>query len=394
MRARDGFPRFMRWLVLPALVASLLVQAAPHAQADSKSDLNKAMEQQKALQQQKQQAESELSQIEIDARDAAAQLTAVEKELAAANSELVVINSRVTQATAELQQVEGDVKVAQVQFNQRKETLAHRVRAINEEGRVNYLAVLLGSNSFSDFVSRFDMLKAVVKQDSKLFDQITADKKALEQKQAEAAGHRNQLVALQSRAVENRSTVEVKRAERQTVSRTLDSRMRQVQTQLQQNDLKSQQTADAIWQIQKEMNRKPASSSGGFNPDPPTKSAVITDTFGPRMHPILHIPRMHYGTDFAVNMGTPVYAIESGTVIVAHWDDAFGNLVVIDHGGGFASWYGHASKLLVSEGQKVEKGQQITEAGSTGWSTGPHLHLEIHVNGTPVDPMIYIHCCQ
>lgn len=389
MRVRDDFPRFVRWLVLPAFVAAVLVQAAPRARADANSDLNKALEQQQALQQEKQHAESEMSQIEIEARDSQAQLNAVEQELAAANSELVVINSRVKQATTELQQVEEELKVAQQQFTQRKETLARRVRAINEEGRVNYLAVLLGSNSFSDFVNRLDILKVVVKQDSKLFDQIRQDKLALEHKQEDAAGRRNQLVALQSRAVEHRSTIEAKRAERQTVSRTLDSRLRQVQAQLAENDRKAQEAADAIWAIQQQMNRQPANASG-FDPSPPTRSAVVTDTFGPRMHPILHVPRMHNGTDYAVSMGTPVYAIDSGTVIVAHWDDAFGNLVVVDHGGGIASWYGHASRLLVSEGQTVEKGQQITQAGSTGWSTGPHLHLEIHINGKPVDPQTYL----
>jgi murein DD-endopeptidase MepM/ murein hydrolase activator NlpD len=75
---------------------------------------------------------------------------------------------------------------------------------------------------------------------------------------------------------------------------------------------------------------------------------------------------------------------------VAGWNDAYGNLVVIDHGGGYASWYGHASKLLVRVGDTVKRGQQITQAGSTGWATGPHVHLEIHVNGTPVDPMTYL----
>jgi murein DD-endopeptidase MepM/ murein hydrolase activator NlpD len=387
MRVRTGFARATRWVVVPAMIGALLAQAAPHALADSQTDLNKAMEQQRNVQQQRQQTESELSQVELDAQTAQEQLLAVESDLATANSELAVINNQLTGAQKEVAKVESDLKTATDQFNRRKDTLARRVRAINEEGRVNYLGVLLGSASFSDFISRFDLLKSVVKQDSTLFTQVRDEKKALEQKELDAQSRRNQLAALQAQAQSHKSVVEAKRSERQSVSRTLDTRKREIQAQLDDLDQKAQAAADAIWQLQQRSNRP---SNGAFNPVYPVRPVTITDVFGPRLHPILNVWRPHNGTDFAADTGQAVYAITDGEVIVAGWSDAgYGNLVVIDHGGGYASWYGHASQILVSVGQKVKAGQQITRAGSTGWATGPHLHLEIHVNGKPVDPMTF-----
>lgn len=386
MRSRGRFPH-KRQLVASALVVGLLGQWGPAAYADIQDDLNRALEEQRYLEEQRQQTENELSRIYAEVEAAQAQLDAVEAELAEATRELDLVSSELATAEAELAQVEAELEDAQNRYDERQRLLGRRMRSLQEQGRVNYLGVLLGSTSFSDFLTRLDSLKAVVKQDAKLMADIREEKRLLAQKQDEVDARRVQLVALKERAEARQNEVAMKRDEQAAVSRSLDERKRELEWQLDAYEAESQRIAQEIWVIQQRMNRQ---NSDGFAPIYPLSSVVITDYFGPRLHPILGTWRNHYGTDFAASYGEPVYAIEDGVVIMAGWNDAYGNLVVIDHGNGIASWYGHNSELLVSVGDSVVQGQQIARAGSTGWSTGPHCHLEIHVNGEPQDPLTFL----
>jgi len=116
----------------------------------------------------------------------------------------------------------------------------------------------------------------------------------------------------------------------------------------------------------------------------------VTSGFGYRMHPIFHVMKMHTGVDISAGMGTPIKAAAAGTVIFGGWRGGYGQAVIISHGNGLATLYAHQSKLLVSVGDKVKRGEVIGKVGSTGYSTGPHLHFEVRVGGNPVDPMGYL----
>ncbi len=388
MHIREGARGLVRWALLTVLVIGLLAQAAPRAVADSlQEELNRALERQERLAREKKQAENDLQRIKLAVEEATAQLQVVEAELALASSQYAVVSDQLAVAQDELKQVEAELEQARQVFQRRKEVLAARIRAIREGGRVDYLGVLLGATSFSDFIGRFEGLKLIVQQDAKLFEQIKQDKLVLEEKQRQAQATRDRLVVLKAEAQNRLNAVEAKRAERRMAMQSLKQRKAELERKLDEYNREGERLAQEIYEIQ----RRIARAAGRFQPiypvDPPI---VITDSFGPRLHPILGTWRTHYGTDFAKYTGEPVYAIEDGVVITAGWNDAYGWLIVIDHGGGISSWYGHSSRLLVSVGDEVRQGQKIALVGSTGWSTGPHVHLEIHVNGKPEDPMSYI----
>ena len=129
---------------------------------------------------------------------------------------------------------------------------------------------------------------------------------------------------------------------------------------------------------------------GGVFTWPCPSSHYITSYFGYRMHPVLNVWKYHSGMDIAASTGASIIAAGPGKVILAQTYGGYGNCVIIDHGGGVVSLYGHASKLLVSEGQTVTKGQEIAKVGSTGISTGPHLHFEVRENGVVVEPLDYL----
>ncbi|HBF38949.1 MAG TPA: peptidase M23, partial [Firmicutes bacterium] len=123
---------------------------------------------------------------------------------------------------------------------------------------------------------------------------------------------------------------------------------------------------------------------------PVTGPIRITSPFGWRYHPILRTKKYHNGEDIAVSSGTPVHAADSGVVVVSGWEDGYGNYVAIDHGNGISTGYGHNSRLLVHQGERVTKGQIIAYSGSTGLSTGPHVHFEVRKNGVPIDPLPFL----
>lgn len=125
----------------------------------------------------------------------------------------------------------------------------------------------------------------------------------------------------------------------------------------------------------------------------PVGSARISSNFGRRTHPVTgEVGKMHTGVDFAVGQGTTVHAAEAGTVILAEWYGGYGNAVIVDHGGGMWTLYGHlrTGGTAVKVGDHVSRGEKLAESGSTGQSTGPHLHFEVRINGSTVDPMPYL----
>lgn len=386
MQRPNGSRQLIRRMVIPAVVAGLLMQVSPGARAQDTSQL---LQQQKEIQEKRAAAQDDLDRTTLDLQASQVQLQLADEELTKANDELSVIQNEYSAAEQELEQAETAVKEAEERYEEQKALLANRVRALSEEGRINYLAVLLGSTSFSDFVSRFDLLQLVVKKDAQLFAQVREEKKLMAERQQEAESRRNQAALLKAQTEEQHTLIASRQEERQQASRSLENQKRELLAQLDEMDRAVEDLQRQIWLAQQNANRP--STSGGFSPIPPVSSILITDPFGPRIDPVLFVPRFHYGTDFNAYMGQDVYAIESGVVMMAGWSSAgYGNLVIIDHGGGYSSWYGHSSQLLVSPGEAVQKGQVIAKAGSTGKSTGPHVHLEIHVNGQPVDPMGYL----
>ncbi|MFS8641079.1 MAG: peptidoglycan DD-metalloendopeptidase family protein [Symbiobacteriaceae bacterium] len=376
------------WVVLVALLLSAALPLWPYtAEAnDIREQLEQAQRDLEAVRRKQKEVQNELADIAFQAEEAEAQLRLVEAELAQANANLAVITAEYEEVSAELEQVQAEVAVAQARYAEKRKILGDRIRAMRENGAVDKLDVLFGAATFREFISRAEILRQLAQKDRELMDQVRAEKLALEEKQREVEGRKTRLAALKAEAEEYQAAVVAKRAEREQVSRSLEDRRRALAAQLDEMERYSQQLAEQVAALVRELNRQ----AGIFAPIPPVTPVIITDYFGMRWHPILGTQRMHYGVDFAADWDQEVRAIEAGVVLQTSYDDVFGNLVIIDHGGGITSWYAHNSRILVSPGQAVSQGEVIALAGSTGWSTGPHVHLEVHVNGVPKNPLDYI----
>lgn len=380
----------MRRLTTGLVVLALMLPVVPSAHADPQSEINQAQAELNALRSQAKDAENELARVEAEARVATRELDLAENDLAAAAEAYQTIANETVQATSHLKRVEAELEQTSTNLDQRKEILAARMRNLQEKGQVSYLEVLFGATSFNDFISRVDLVGTLLKKDRAIFNQVKQEKEQLETQKKEAAARKLQLETLQAQALAKQQEIEERKNAREIASRSLDSSRRRLQQQLDQMAAAEKKINARIAELQAQM-ANPGPASGEYEWGLPVAApALVTSLFGGRLHPILGVWRGHNGVDFNAPLGTPIRAVAAGTVIMAGWDDAYGNFIVIDHGGGIATKYGHNQQNMAWVGQQVTKGQQIARAGSTGWSTGPHCHLEIIVNGEPKNYLDYI----
>lgn len=340
--------------------------------------------------------------------DVSAKLKQIQADLDAANARLQSIQTKQAEINAQIAQTQNEIVKMEAYLKTRQDVLNRRIRAIYMHGQLNYLEVILGANSFSDFANRVELLKRVIRSDYNLILEIQKQKAAIEAKKAQLEEDKRQLDALAAEAEKTRQEIAKKKAEQQKVLDAAKSN-KAAAAQMEQDlnaqlasvrNLIQQRLAAAEAARQAAQQQAASDDEGGGGSDDNYVqgtgamgwpcSGPITSPFGYRTHPIFGTTIFHAGIDIGVDYGTPIHAADSGVVVYSGWISGYGNAVIIDHGGGISTLYGHNQSLAVSEGQSVSKGSVIAYAGSTGNSTGPHCHFEVDVNGSPVNPMGYL----
>jgi murein DD-endopeptidase MepM/ murein hydrolase activator NlpD len=265
--------------------------------------------------------------------------------------------------------------------------LGVRADEMYRDGNSSFLQVLFGARTFQDFITAIDYMNRVNSHDAKLVSE-TKEVKA----QAEAA--RIEYTEQERIAAEKEQQVAQLKSELEEASANMQAQVEQLTAEVAELQAAEELAAEAARLAAEEAARIQAGGSSHYPGDlsavgqliHPCPGAYISSTFGYRSFD----DSFHKGTDFAAGTGTPVYAAASGTVIIAGYDGGAGNWIVISHGNGMTTKYMHASELWVSAGQHVEAGQAIMAMGSTGYSTGPHLHFQVEFDGVAVDPMIFL----
>ncbi len=315
------------------------------------------------------------------------EIEGVESRLLATESRLEQTRGRLAQLRAEDVVLRKRIAEAELRLASRRKALSRRVRENYIRGRSTYVQVLLRSTSIKDYLARSYYVERLVDSDIRLVDgikadqkQLAEDKRRLEAQTAEQVTLKDQLETDQASF---RSDVETKRDLLHDVQETRES-MEEALEVLEQSSREIEQRIRAMQQTPTGRARMAHPWSGGFIRP---ASGPITSGFGMRNHPILGRRRMHTGVDIGAGYGAPIRAAAGGVVIFSGYQRGYGNTVIIDHGGGVTTLYGHCSRRNVSEGQSVRQGDVVANVGSTGLSTGPHLHFEVRRNGTPVSPL-------
>jgi murein DD-endopeptidase MepM/ murein hydrolase activator NlpD len=253
-----------------------------------------------------------------------------------------------------------------------------------KNGEVGLMEILLGASSFQEFLSNIDMVNRITEQDVSLL-------KFLEEKYKEMNRQKQSLEELKYNLHQQKANVQTKIGQLE-VSR---GEVAELRSQVAQNNKALESQIDDLNRYAAELSEKirQAQSSeayvGGEFAWPSPGYEHITSDFGYRIHPILKTRKLHTGIDIRVPSNSQIVAANNGTVIHANWLGGYGKAVMIDHGGSIVTLYGHNNELLVKVGEKVKKGQVIAKSGSTGMSTGPHLHFEVRKDGNYIDPMEY-----
>jgi len=372
------------------LMTPFLVQATESTSVDT------LKQQQQQIDKTRQNVTVEHDRLSNIQQQAESHLTGLQQNLQTTQSEIQDSEYRLQSANNRLTQLEADLVVAENTYQQHQSATIARLRFLQRSATRQGWTVLLQSQSLNDFLDRRRQLKLVYQADQKILAQLTkegniikAQKNQVEEKKNEIALIREQLLAQKAdftaQAQSQQDLVQRLNSDRlalEAAQTQLDRDSQSLETLIQQKVAEAKVREE---ELAKTNSRKSIFVRGtgvmAYPSDAPTSSG-----FGWRMHPILGYRRFHAGLDFAAGYGTTIRAADSGTVIMAGWYGGYGKAVIIDHGKGITTLYGHTSELMISEGQTVQRGQAIAAVGSSGLSTGPHLHFEVRQNGTPVDP--------
>lgn len=348
------------------------------------------------IQQEREETKEKIKEVTKQEQQYMNQVGEVEGQLLGALSELDNLHSKLSQAKSEVDKAtiglvlkEEELKRIDEELKEKIKILNDRVAVIYKNGNSNILEVLLKAEDFLDFISRLKLMNLFAQQDTQNILEVKEKKTA-------TIGIKKSIIDLREKQKEHEDKVKQLVMQAEQKAREIDDICNE------KKNLLSRTTANknALIRMEKELEIKEAEvtrilESYRYGTAPSGKFAWpvagrIISGFGYRIHPIFGVRRFHSGIDLATPYGTLVKAADGGQVIQAGYFGGYGNSVMLYHGGGFATWYAHLSSINVSIGQFVQRGQVIGLVGSTGWSTGPHLHFEVRINGAPQNPRAYL----
>jgi len=375
----------MRLIVLAMLMLVVVSNTAAwqRRMPPTAAKIKQLRERKAEIERKKREALRRLREVKRKERSISDRLQQIQIELLSATERYNRLSRQLSFVGQQVRRLRGDVKRLSDKLASDRAKFRSRLVSIYKQEPVMYVSLLLSSKDMMDAASRFYVLRKVVVSDSQLIRSIEKHIDELKEKQRELERRESELRQLQEQVAMQRQQIEENKAKQERILRSVQSERIMYERYLREWEEESEAIERMLRALQLRAGVSTTPWRGSF-----VRPVVgtVTSGFGYRVHPIFKIVRFHTGVDISASYGTPIRAAAGGTVVFSGWRRAYGLTVIIDHGNGIATLYAHCSSLYVSEGQNVESGQVIAAVGSTGLSTGPHLHFEVRRYGTPINP--------
>jgi len=419
MNNRKKLVQILAGLMAAIMVLSLMLSLIPTSvsaasSSEIRKQLNKLKEEKKEIAAQIKEVKGLYNANEDEIEGLVEQKNAIDQEITLLHQQVDNINQQIAAYSVLIADMQDELDEAETRLADLNEKNKERIRAMEEEGKLSYWSIIFKANNFTDLLDRLDMIQEINAADQRRLKEIAAAAKAVEAVKHELAVEKDELKVARLELDEAELVLEERRLEADGILTELIAKGDEYEAMLDESEELQSQLMKEIAQKEKDLKAAeykewlatyvpPTTLPSGTDTTPsnqapsssgwikPLKSYTITSAFGMRVHPVLGYERMHEGVDMAAPKGTPIYAAKSGKVTTASYQKGgAGNYVVINHGDGFTSIYMHMTNYIVSKGQHVNAGQVIGYVGSTGISTGNHLHFGIAYKGEYVNPMKYI----
>ncbi|MBC6435874.1 peptidoglycan DD-metalloendopeptidase family protein [Nostoc sp. HG1] len=378
----------IRILIAVVCLVSLIWVAHPAFSQESGS-LDELKQQQQQIDQQRSAVQKERDRVQTLEKSAQSNLKGIRKTIQVTAAQLQANETKLQKATQRLKKLQIALDSADRTYRQKQSATGSRLRFLQRQQKSHGWAVLLQSQSLNDFLDRRYQLRRVYRTDRKILINLKSEADRLDRQQTQVEQQKNQIALITQELLAQKSESEAQADYQNQVVDRLKTDRRALEAAEAQLERDSQGIGLLIQKRVAQERAKNGIVVLGTGQMSYPSDGEITSGFGWRMHPILGYQRFHSGVDFGADYGSTIRAADRGVVIFAGWYGGYGNAVIIDHGNNITTLYGHSSGLYVSDGQAIERGQPIAAIGSTGLSTGPHLHFEVRQNGEPVDPMAY-----
>ena len=409
-------------ILIPLVVNALVIMASAASSSEIKKELDALKAQANEIAAEGDALEADLAANESETQTTIEQKVAIDLRISQTEAEMENVNAQIQQYSLLIAQKQSELEDALEQQEAMNQKYKARLRAMEETGKVSYWSILFKANSFSDLLSRIDSIREVAEADNRMLDEMEALSQKIQQDREELKEELAAQEIVKEELAAMEQTLQMQRSEADKLLIQLAEEYNNLSDEFLAIEEREEELRAEILAAQAEYekalsaeeaarlaaaNKNNAAGGGGGSVSGGSSGAAssggtvsgfgsplgylnVTCAYGWRIHPIWGDKRFHTGVDLAAGQGSPIYAIASGTVTIATYSDAYGYYVSLSHGGGYGSMYAHMTNYTVAPGQYVNQGQVIGYVGSTGWSTGPHLHFEMYVNGATVNPMEYV----
>ena len=355
---------------------------------DGDNNLTDLQSQQQDLQNQLNDSNQQLQEVQSQLSDNLQQIEKLDDKIKESEDKISELDEKVEKLENVISEVQKKLDVAEKDYEKQKEIMEKRLVAIYEAGDTQYIDVLLKSSNLSDFLSNCYLITEMASMDKSLLNDVEKEKNEIEDSKQKLEKNQKSLAT----ALENQTKTSTVLQNTKTLRENYISRLSDEEKakQAQIDEITSQYEAVNSQILDLAKQGLDTAYIGGVLAWPVPGYTKITSNYGMRVHPITGQYKLHTGVDIGAPMGANFVAANDGIVTKAEYNTAYGNMVMIDHGGGISTLYAHGSEILVTVGQTVKRNEAILKVGSTGYSTGAHAHFEVRINGVVTNPIEYI----